>query len=114
MVDVLDEAVTVTSPADEVVPSYTSKNTSPHADAVTEVDEDDEPKAKASRPFFTGWCGPGPDCREETRELNKSGEPVRRCRYACENGSKAPRPIVYCACSCHRDPERAGQAVDRT
>lgn len=67
---------------------------------------------KPARPWFSGWCGPNGQtrCNDEHRH-NKAGEVVRLCRYLCENGEKAARRFVYCACACHADPERAGQAV---
>jgi hypothetical protein len=42
-------------------------------------------------PFTTGFCGPGPACKDVHRS----------CKHAIQNGSNATTPVIYCACSCH-------------
>lgn len=76
------------------------------------ADTDDTPPSKPQRPWHSGFCGPGPECADG-RVTNKAGEPVRHCRYEAINGEKATRPVIYCACTCHTDPQRAGQATAR-
>lgn len=79
----------------------------------------DEAAERASsrkpRPWISGWCTGGElphECKDGVH-VNKVGEIIRRCRYVGENGSKVAPRLVYCGCECHRDPERAGQAVAR-
>lgn len=80
------------------------------ADAAAE-----EASTRKGRDWYSGWCSsgmPGAECRDGST-TNKAGEVIRRCRYVGVNGIKVVPREVYCACSCHRDPERAGQALER-
>lgn len=73
---------------------------------VPAVDSDAAEKAekaeKAARDWFSGWCGPGPTCRDGLTH-NKVGEEIRQCRHVGINGPRALRPFVVCACSCHTE-----------
>lgn len=75
----------------------------------------EEASTRKGRDWYSGYCSttkPGLPC-PDGREINKAGEVIRRCLYVGENGAKVTPRHLYCACECHRDPERAGQAIDR-
>lgn len=59
-----------------------------------------EKAEKAARDWFSGWCGPGPECLDGLTH-NKAGEEIRQCRHVGINGPRALRPYVVCACTCH-------------
>lgn len=59
------------------------------------------------KPWYSGRCGPGPECRDGT-SANKVGEPIRRCLREAVNGAKASRQIVPCACLCHHQDGQQG------
>lgn len=79
----------------------------PIAEIETEVEE--EATYKSRRPYFSGFCGTGP-CRDE-QYRNKAGELVRHCPYEAHNGEKVIPRVLCCSCTCHNDPDRAGQAL---
>lgn len=115
----LDAAQAVIAEAEYVVHSSATAEASASAAAVAapmsgvaDVDDLDDERAagKANKPYYSGFCGAGPSCNDE-KHRNKAGEVVRHCPYELRNGINAPRPILYCACACHRDPARAGQAA---
>lgn len=75
-------------------------------DAVTEPEPVVElaGPARPKRNWFSGWCGAALDGKcHDGGSKNKVGEPIRRCSYVVENGSKAPYRFLYCACTCHND-----------
>lgn len=63
--------------------------------------------ARPKRDWYSGWCGAGDTCGDG-RSKNKIGEPILRCLYVAENGSKATLPRLYCSCACH-DGSRAAE-----
>lgn len=107
-----DESPAAEEPLYHLVSSSTTLDAEEAATAAAEeeaarVAED----AKPSKPWFSGYCGPGPAplCNDENH-LDNVGQVIRHCLYVGENGAKAPKRFLYCACSCHKDPTRAGQA----
>lgn len=104
-------APAVDAPVEATGPGYVIVNDVEQASKTPPVEEPvaDAAPAKA---WFSGYCGVGPDCNDE-HHISKVGEVLRHCLYVAENGSKAARRYMYCACSCHTDPNRAGQAVAR-
>lgn len=89
------------APAAQPASPEVDPESSPYA-----ADAQDDPK----RPWYSGFCGSGPLCRDG-RRTNKAGEVIRHCVYVAQNGANAPRRFMYCACACHRDPARGGQAL---
>lgn len=98
--------------ADYTVVKAADEPTSPQTPAQAAADAAHEPaegRPVVRRAWHSGYCGPGP-CRDG-QATNKAGEPIRFCRYVAVNGEKAEHKTSYCACDCHTDPERAGQAL---
>lgn len=83
-------------------------------DEVSEEELEATARRKPRHPWMSGWCSSGkkPHVCGDGRTVTKAGEPVRRCLYVGENGAKVRPRLLYCACDCHTDPQRAGQAVD--
>ncbi|WP_460866543.1 hypothetical protein [Nocardioides pakistanensis] len=63
---------------------------------------DREIEIRVFKPWYSGFCGPGPECRDG-RQTNKVGESIRHCLGEAINGDKAVRRVVPCACACHQE-----------
>lgn len=81
----------------------TTPTTSDDATAVGGKEKAGRPR----RPWFSGFCGPGP-CRDE-KTLDANGNPRHYCRGETENGYKVEPRYLFCACVCHRENPNAVQ-----